>query len=91
MLMLFVSVGFSFCCLCYCFTEILFNVTISLFFSYIHGLLAFFLLGTGISRIEAEELRERCLSFLMEQLKVLVGAFRRVLVHLNKWSFSFCE
>ncbi|KAJ9568543.1 hypothetical protein OSB04_004509 [Centaurea solstitialis] len=26
-------------------------------------------LGTGISKIEAEELRERCLSFLMEQLK----------------------
>ncbi|KAI3727341.1 hypothetical protein L1987_67154 [Smallanthus sonchifolius] len=26
-------------------------------------------LGTGISKIEAEDLRERCLSFLMEQLK----------------------
>ncbi|KAJ0755641.1 putative von Willebrand factor, type A, AAA+ ATPase domain, midasin, midasin, AAA lid domain 7 [Helianthus annuus] len=38
-------------------------------------------LGTGISKIEADDLRERCLSFLMEQLKANLS-----MTEYNDWS-----
>ncbi|KAD4889375.1 hypothetical protein E3N88_21448 [Mikania micrantha] len=59
----------------------------------LHGLFLVLLdglsLGTGITKIEAEDLRERCLSFLMAQLKVFFSVFSYMFIAIIIYFLSF--